>query len=117
MDLILLVPMTMFTLVNIIAMIAVLRVPGTVASTRALQCAFIWLVPGLGAAACLALAAYRTQGFSITSPIFQSHDGAILKATIAAVQTVGMAVAETVAANAYHRTCLRYAIIHFRRKS
>ncbi|WP_089374627.1 hypothetical protein [Methylobacillus rhizosphaerae] len=75
MNLILLVPITIFALLNIIAMIAVLRVPGTSTSKRALQCALIWLVPGFGAAACLVLAAYNTQNLSSTSSIFQSHDG------------------------------------------
>ena len=64
MDLLLLIPIAIFAIVNVVATVAVFRVPARSTSQRTLQLAFIWLFPLMGAIVCLSYVSYRTLGFS-----------------------------------------------------
>jgi uncharacterized membrane protein YgcG len=64
MDWLLLLPLAIFSVINVFATIAVVRVPGVSRAHRAFQLAFIWLVPILGSVVCLSSISHRTLGFS-----------------------------------------------------
>lgn len=64
MDWLLLLPIAIFSVINVFATIAVVCFPDVSRSSRALQLAFIWLVPILGSVVCLSSISHRTYGFS-----------------------------------------------------
>lgn len=68
MDLLLLLPIAVFAAINVVATRAIIRVSALTTSQRALQLAFVWLVPIFGAVVCLSAASHTTRGFSAILP-------------------------------------------------
>lgn len=77
MDLLLLLPIAIFAVINVVASTAVVRFAGMPRSQRTRHLVFIWLVPILGAAVCLSSVSWRTHGLFAVSPSFSSTDPAV----------------------------------------